>query len=124
MTDTINLTDQLAGFNPASVFERTEENNSDQADEVARPGRRRGRGQLRAAFARERQSPRPAFLVELSQRARRTAETRETEAAAEPDRVPRCASSSSRRGRLSLKPTSPGKPAVVVKEEAELLPFP
>ena len=99
MTDTINLTDQLAGFNPASAFERTAENNPDQADEVARPGRRRGRGQLRAAFARERQSPRPAFLVELSQRARRTAETRETEAAAEPDRAAEAAP----RGRAALR---------------------
>ncbi|MQY73744.1 MAG: hypothetical protein GH142_08780, partial [Dehalococcoidia bacterium] len=99
MTDTINLTDQLAAFNPASVFERTEENNSDQADEVARPGRRRGRGQLRAAFARERQRPRPAFMVELSQRARQTAETRETETAAESDRAAEAAP----RGRAALR---------------------
>ncbi|UCH62721.1 MAG: hypothetical protein JSU77_13185 [Fidelibacterota bacterium] len=99
MTDTINLTDQVAGFNPTPVFEPTEENNSDQAEEVTRPGRRRGRGQLRAAFARERQRPRPAFLVELSQRARRTAETREPEAAAEPDRDAEAAP----RGRAALR---------------------
>ncbi|GAG40175.1 unnamed protein product, partial [marine sediment metagenome] len=87
MSDTINLT----GFNLTSIFERAEQNNlqqTDQTDETARPGRRRG--QLRAAFAQQRGRARPAFFVDLSQRARETArgrETRETEAAEEPERA-------------------------------------
>ena len=102
MSDTINLTDPLAGFSLASIlerFERTEDNDSEQAEDVARPGRRRGREQLRAAFARERQRPRPAFLLELSQRARQAAGTRETEAAAEPEQGAEAAP----RGRAALR---------------------
>ena len=94
MTDTINLTTLLAGANLTSNLERT--NNSEQAEDVARPGRRRG--QLRAAFARERERPRPAFMLELSQRARQTAETRETETAAERERAAEAAP----RGRAAL----------------------
>ncbi|MQY63686.1 MAG: hypothetical protein GH143_05205, partial [Calditrichaeota bacterium] len=81
MSDTINLT----GFNLTSIFERAEETNLQQADEVARGGGRRGL--LRAAFAQQRGRARPAVLVDLSQRARETArgrETRETEAEAAP----------------------------------------
>ena len=88
MSDTINLTDLFAGFNLTSIFEQAEETNLqqiEQTDETARPGRRRG--QLRAAFAQQRGRARPAFLVDLSQRARETArgrETREADAEAAP----------------------------------------